>query len=246
MYEIYCREKPKSEFIVSKYIDTFEKLRQHLGHKLQLADLLIKPVQRIMMYQLLLKNILKYTEKAKLMSEADELRKAVHVMNVVPKKANDMMRLGRLQGFDGRISDQGELLQQGKLAVSYTTYASACTNLSAILATATKPKERQIFLFEKMLIVSKVIRAKSEFWMPWFTFKSQFPVNWMSLHNDLSHPLKFCIMCVNPRQKGLAWVFQAASSNDREEWLQRIRSVLQSQNDLLSALECPISYHRET
>lgn len=44
LYEAYCREKPKSEYIVSKYLDVFEGLRQHLGHKLQLSDLLIKPV----------------------------------------------------------------------------------------------------------------------------------------------------------------------------------------------------------
>lgn len=45
MYVVYCQNKPKSEFIVSEYIDTFfEELRQHLGHKLQLPDLLIKPV----------------------------------------------------------------------------------------------------------------------------------------------------------------------------------------------------------
>lgn len=45
MYVVYCQNKPKSEFIVSEYIDNFfEDLRQHLGHKLQLPDLLIKPV----------------------------------------------------------------------------------------------------------------------------------------------------------------------------------------------------------
>lgn len=41
------------------YIDSFfffwQDLKQRLGHRLQLTDLLIKPVQRIMKYQLLLK-----------------------------------------------------------------------------------------------------------------------------------------------------------------------------------------------
>lgn len=32
-----------------------QDLKQRLGHRLQLTDLLIKPVQRIMKYQLLLK-----------------------------------------------------------------------------------------------------------------------------------------------------------------------------------------------
>ncbi|XP_058024401.1 rho guanine nucleotide exchange factor 25 isoform X7 [Ahaetulla prasina] len=65
MYVVYCQNKPKSEHIVSEFIDTyFEELKQELGHRLQLNDLLIKPVQRIMKYQLLLKDFLKYYSKA--------------------------------------------------------------------------------------------------------------------------------------------------------------------------------------
>ena len=56
MYVKYCENKPKSEYIVGEYLDTFfEEIRQKLGHRLTLPDLLIKPVQRIMKYQLLLR-----------------------------------------------------------------------------------------------------------------------------------------------------------------------------------------------
>lgn len=101
MYVVYCKNKPVSEYIVSEYLDTyFEELRIKLGHKLQLCDLLIKPVQRIMKYQLMLKDILKYTERAGLTAEAESLQAAYNIMVVVPKAANDMMDVGRLQGFD--------------------------------------------------------------------------------------------------------------------------------------------------
>lgn len=43
-------------------------------------------------------DIVKYTEKAE--EDPTELRKALRVMCVVPKAANDMMQVGRLQGFD--------------------------------------------------------------------------------------------------------------------------------------------------
>lgn len=101
MYVVYCKNKPVSEYIVSEYIETyFEELRNKLGHKLQICDLLIKPVQRIMKYQLLLKDILKYTERAGLEDEIASLRGALDIMTIVPKAANDMMDVGRLQGFD--------------------------------------------------------------------------------------------------------------------------------------------------
>lgn len=101
MYVVYCKNKPVSEYIVSEYIETyFEDLRIKLGQKLQICDLLIKPVQRIMKYQLLLRDILKYTEKAGLNDEINSLKGALEIMTVVPKAANDMMDVGRLQGFD--------------------------------------------------------------------------------------------------------------------------------------------------
>jgi RhoGEF domain len=79
----------------------WQELRQKLGHKLQLADLLIKPVQRIMKYQLMLKDILKYSERANVTEdELNALKAAYHIMQIVPKSANDMMDVGRLQGFE--------------------------------------------------------------------------------------------------------------------------------------------------
>jgi len=41
---------------------------------------------------------LKYTERAG--EDTTDLKKALEVMRVVPKAANDMMNVGRLQGFD--------------------------------------------------------------------------------------------------------------------------------------------------
>lgn len=107
MYVVYCQNKPVSEYIVSEYLETyFEELRNYLNHKLQICDLLIKPVQRIMKYQLMLKDILKHTLRAGFTNEIDNLNDALEVMTVVPQAANDMMDVGRLQGFDvSRNSD---------------------------------------------------------------------------------------------------------------------------------------------
>ena len=58
----------------------------------------IKPVQRIMRYQLLLKDILKYTEKAE--EDSTNMTAVVEVMQKIPKSANEMMMVGRLQVSD--------------------------------------------------------------------------------------------------------------------------------------------------
>merc|ERR1719266_2293767 len=116
MYVVYCQNKPKSEYIVSEYIDTyFEEIRLKLGFKLRLTDLLIKPIQRLTKYHMLLEAIVKYSQRAGCTEEAEALSKAFHVMTVVPNQANDMMDIGRLQGFEGKITAQGKLLHRGPL-----------------------------------------------------------------------------------------------------------------------------------
>ena len=102
-----------------------------------------------MKYQLLLKDIHKYTEKAGLAKEADELRKALHVMHVVPKAANDMMSVGRLQGFDGKITAQGKLLLQGTMMVGDLKERELTSSSVSTLRT----RERQVFLFEQIVSV---------------------------------------------------------------------------------------------
>jgi hypothetical protein len=51
---------------------------------------------------MLLEAIVKYSQRAGCTEEAEALSKAFHVMTVVPNQANDMMDIGRLQGFEGK------------------------------------------------------------------------------------------------------------------------------------------------
>lgn len=43
---------------------------------------------------------MKHSQRAGLMEEAAAIEQAFHVMTVVPNQANDMMDIGRLQGFE--------------------------------------------------------------------------------------------------------------------------------------------------
>ena len=56
MYVKYCQNKPLSEYVVRRHkTPYFTDIQIELGIKLDVAAYLIKPVQRIMKYQLLLK-----------------------------------------------------------------------------------------------------------------------------------------------------------------------------------------------
>lgn len=70
--------------------------QQKLGHKLPLAAYLLKPVQRITKYQLLLKDLLKYSDEQ---SCCTELQEALDCMLIVLKCVNDSMHQTAITGF---------------------------------------------------------------------------------------------------------------------------------------------------
>ncbi|KAM3845798.1 rho guanine nucleotide exchange factor 25 isoform 1-T1 [Vipera latastei] len=234
MYVVYCQNKPKSEHIVSEFIDTyFEELKQELGHRLQLNDLLIKPVQRIMKYQLLLKDFLKYYSKAG--KDTEQLEKAVDVMCFVPKRCNDMMNVGRLQGFEGKLTSQGKLLQQNTFLV--------IEQAGGILARA---RERRIFLFEQIVILSETLeRRRGPYAAPTYAFKSSIKVSCLGLEPCVDNdPCKFALISRGAERGTIRYVLQAATPEIAQGWVTDINLILDTQRDFLNALQSPIEYQR--
>ncbi|XP_029700567.1 triple functional domain protein isoform X4 [Takifugu rubripes] len=232
MYVVYCQNKPKSEHIVSEYIDTyFEDMRQQLRHKLQISDLLIKPVQRIMKYQLLLKDFLKHSKKAGL--ESVELEKAVEVMCIVPKRCNDMMNVGRLQGFDGKIVAQGRLLLQDTFMVSDPEGGHLG-----------RMKERRVFLFEQLVIFSEPLEKKKGFSLPGFLYKNSIKISCLGLEENVEgDPCKF-ILTSRAANASESFVLHSSHPGVREVWTLQISQILESQRNFLNALTSPLEYQR--
>uniref|UniRef100_UPI00358F831F kalirin-like isoform X2 n=1 Tax=Myxine glutinosa TaxID=7769 RepID=UPI00358F831F len=233
MYIVYCQNKPKSEYIVSEYIETyFEDLKQRLEHRLQLNDLLIKPVQRITKYQLLLKDFLKYTEKAGL--DTTDAKKAVDVMCIVPKRCNDMMTVGRLQGFEGKLTAQGRLLLQDTFLVNQQD--------SGLLS---RSKERHLFLFEQILIFSEPLDRKKGFSMSNFLFKHSIKMSQLGLQENVERdPCKMAVTVRGERGLQERYVLQASCTETRQAWVQEIGEMLETQQNFLNALTSPIEYQR--
>ncbi|KFP84236.1 Kalirin, partial [Acanthisitta chloris] len=90
MYVVYCQNKPRSEYIVAEYEAYFEEVQQEISQRLTISDFLIKPIQRITKYQLLLKDFLRYSEKAGL----------------------------ECSDIEGKLTAQGKLLQQDTFYVT--------------------------------------------------------------------------------------------------------------------------------
>ncbi|XP_059184807.1 rho guanine nucleotide exchange factor 25 isoform X2 [Centropristis striata] len=233
MYVVYCQNKPKSEHIVSEFIETyFEDLRQQLGHRLQLNDLLIKPVQRIMKYQLLLKDFLKYYNKAG--RDVEELQRAVEVMCFVPKRCNDMMNVGRLQGFEGKITAQGKLLQQDTFSV-----------IEQESGFPSRARERRVFLFEQLVIFSEPIDKKKGFSLPGYTFKNSIKVSCLGVEEHSENdPCSLVLTSRGTDGSVTCFNMQASSPEIQQAWLDDVVQILETQRNFLNALQSPIEYQR--
>ena len=58
MYSVYCKNRTQSEALINECTESqafFKRIQMNLAHQLSLDSYLLKPVQRITKYQLLLK-----------------------------------------------------------------------------------------------------------------------------------------------------------------------------------------------
>ncbi|XP_047524837.1 kalirin isoform X1 [Pieris napi] len=225
LYEAYCRNKPVSEYIVSEHEHYFQELRHKLGHKLQLGDLLIKPIQRIQKYHLLVKKILKYSETANEPAIViDSLLDAVQCTSIIPKNANDMMDVGRLQGFTGNIAAQGKLLFQEGLIVSE--------------ATNDKGKELHVFLFEQCMIFTEPVGKRTQFTSPTYHYKAQVQVNKMRLEHEDGANL-FIVKSNSNKPRSF---YCRAPDGRLQHWIKTLSSILESQLNFGMRLENPSAF----
>ncbi|XP_047040653.1 kalirin isoform X2 [Helicoverpa zea] len=232
LYEAYCRNKPVSEYIVSEHDAYFQELRVKLGQKLQLGDLLIKPIQRIQKYHLLVKKILSYSEHANAPPHVlASLRDAVECTDIIPKNANNMMDVGRLQGFAGNITAQGKLLIQELMSVADVSGGSD------------KGKELQVFLFEQCVIFSEPVGKKSQYSSPAYNYKAHIQVNKMELE-EVESQGGFIVRTDGPSKPKLAFLCRP-SEGTRAHWLATLTSILTLQKNFGAALENPGAYLRE-
>ena len=141
-YVDYCTNKPHStQLLVQHGGAYFEGLQRRFGLEHPIAAYLIKPVQRITKYQLLLKDLLSCCDQ-----EQGELKEGLEVCLNVPKKANDALHLSMLEGCDLSNGTLGEVVLQDSFQI---------WDPKQLIR---KAKDRHIFLFELYLVFSKELK----------------------------------------------------------------------------------------
>ncbi|XP_029923211.1 mucin-5AC-like isoform X3 [Myripristis murdjan] len=153
IYTLYCMNYPNSVAVLRECMKNeclvrfFQERQTTLNHSLPLETYLLKPVQRILKYHLLLQELSKHFDKSDPGYEVVE--DAIITMTAVAWYINDMKRKQehavRLQEIESLLvnwtgpdlSGFGELVLEGSFRVQRVK------------------KERAFFLFDKMLLIAK-------------------------------------------------------------------------------------------
>ncbi|CAH3963612.1 unnamed protein product [Pieris brassicae] len=218
LYSYYCQNIPRSERLRETLVDThlfLQACQQRLGHKLPLAAYLLKPVQRITKYQLLLKDLLRYSDCG---SMSAGLQQALDCMLVVLKCVNDSMHQIAITGVPVDLNQQGELLLQGSFLVSSETKRD--------LRLRIRPRRRHIFLYEKAMLFCKPA-AKNSHNKATYHFKHDLQMSQIGLTESVKGDVrKFEVW-----RQGRAEVhtISAPTADIKRAWVERIKRVLLDQ-----------------
>ncbi|KAG7467417.1 hypothetical protein MATL_G00153490 [Megalops atlanticus] len=225
IYEKYCQNKPRSESLWRQCSDCafFQECQKKLEHKLGLDSYLLKPVQRITKYQLLLKELLKYSKGCE---GAEDLQEALSSILGILKAVNDSMHLIAITGYEGNLSDLGRLLMQGSFSV-WTEHKKGHAKVKDLARF--KPMQRHLFLHEKALLFCKRREENGEGYekAPSYSFKHSLSMSAVGItENAKGDNKKFEIWC-NSREE--VYIVQASTTEIKTAWVNEIRKVLTGQ-----------------
>uniref|UniRef100_A0A4W6EJN0 MCF.2 cell line derived transforming sequence like n=1 Tax=Lates calcarifer TaxID=8187 RepID=A0A4W6EJN0_LATCA len=225
IYEAYCQNKPRSESLWRQCSDCafFQECQKKLEHKLGLDSYLLKPVQRITKYQLLLKELLKYSKGC---DGCDDLQEALSSILGILKAVNDSMHLIAITGYEGNLSELGRLLMQGSFSV-WTEHKKGHAKVKDLARF--KPMQRHLFLHEKALLFCKRREENGEGYekAPSYSFKHSLSMSAVGItENAKGDNKKFEIWC-NSREE--VFIVQAPTAEIKTAWVNEIRKVLTQQ-----------------
>ncbi|KAM3934257.1 guanine nucleotide exchange factor DBS [Leptodactylus fuscus] len=225
IYEKYCQNKPRSESLWRQCSDAafFQECQRKLDHKLSLDSYLLKPVQRITKYQLLLKEMLKYSKNCE---GAEDLQEALASILGILKAVNDSMHQIAITGYEGNLNDLGKLLMQGSFNV-WTEHKKGHSKVKDLARF--KPMQRHLFLHEKSVLFCKKREENGEGYekAPSYSFKHSLNMASVGITEYVKADNRKFEIWYNAREE--VYIVQAPTSEIKATWVNEIRKVLTSQ-----------------
>ncbi|XP_012941789.1 triple functional domain protein isoform X2 [Aplysia californica] len=210
IYVTYCKNKPDSNALLVEQAGLFfEEMQRKSKLNEPIASYLIKPVQRVTKYQLLLKDLLTCCEE-----HTGEIKEALEVMMNVPKKANDAMHLSMLEGMEDNLEALGEVLLQDNFTV---------WDPKQLIK---KGRERHLFLFDVCLVFSKEVKdsnGKSK-----YIYKFKLMIAEINITEHIEgDETKFALWTGRAPISDYRIILKASSLDTKQQWVKKMRELIQ-------------------
>ncbi|XP_057269870.1 puratrophin-1 isoform X4 [Pezoporus wallicus] len=211
MYALYSKNKPKSDSLLASHGNTFFKLKQvQLGDKMDLASYLLKPIQRMSKYALLLKDLIKECSEAQ-EQELGYLRAAEEMVKFQLRHGNDLLAMDAIRDCDVNLKEQGQLVRQDEFTIWL----------------GRRKCQRHVFLFEDLILFSKPKRIEGGFDV--YIYKRSFKTADIGLtENSGDSGLRFEIW-FRRRKSSDTYILQASSAETKQAWTSDIAKILWQQ-----------------
>ncbi|CAD6207563.1 GSCOCG00010228001-RA-CDS [Cotesia congregata] len=236
LYALYNKNKPNSDSLMAEYGTRFFKAKQlELGDKMDLASYLLKPVQRMGKYALLLQQLVKagtdLSEQLSGKNEKDnqdqdhdgvkpivegeaDLRAAEQMVRFQLRHGNDLLAMDSLRDCDVNVKEQGRLLRQNEFLV-WQGKGKKCL--------------RQVFLFEDLILFSKARRFPDRKNLDIYIYKHSIKTTDIGLTAVIADsPTKFEIW-FRKRKPGDTYTLQCASEDIKKTWTEELSNLLWKQ-----------------
>ncbi|XP_058645574.1 proto-oncogene DBL isoform X3 [Onychostoma macrolepis] len=228
VYERYCQNKPRSDALWRQCSDSvfIQECKKKLDHKLGLDSYLLKPVQRLTKYQLLLKELLKHSSNSQY---ASELQGALNAMLDLLKSVNDSMHQIAITGFEGVLSDLGRVLMQGSFNI-WINHRKGPTRMKDMARF--KPMQRHLFLHERALLFCKKREESGEAHdrTASYSFKHCLMMSAVGITENIKGDVKKFEIWYNGKEE--VYVVQASTVDVKIAWLTEIRKILNNQQKI--------------
>ncbi|XP_069749640.1 proto-oncogene DBL isoform X2 [Narcine bancroftii] len=229
MYMKYCQNKPRSEDVWRRCSDCpfFQECQRKLGHKLGLDSYLLKPIQRLTKYQLLLKELLKFSNEG---DGTEELQEALTAMLNLLKSVNDSMHQIAITGYNGNLEEFGPVLMQGSFNI-WINHKKGPTKMKDLARF--KPMQRHLFLHETALVFCKKREEHGEGYdkAPSYSFKHYLKMNAVGITENVKGDIRKFEVWYSGREE--VYLIQAPTVDVKTAWLCEMRRVLTNQQQLL-------------
>ncbi|KAJ8359200.1 hypothetical protein SKAU_G00157250 [Synaphobranchus kaupii] len=211
LYALYSKNKPQSDILLSQHGHAFFKQKQaELEDKMDLWSYLLKPVQRISKYSLLLQDMARECGPQQARERA-EIQAALEVIRFQLRHGNDLLAMDDIQDCDVNLKEQGQLIRQDEFLVSFRK----------------KKCFRHVFLFQELILFSKT--KKTEVGNDMYIYKQSFKTSDIGMtHTSGSSGLCFEIW-FRRRKSQDTYTLQAENEELKKAWNEDLERILWEQ-----------------